>query len=150
MPFQSILVPVDYSPNSRAALAVAVELARKFSASLQLVHVWDRPTYLTEALMVGHGTGQRPLMELIEQNAEQDMLTFLQEVGLPADVSYGHRLLSGEPASELIREIETGGYDLVVMGTHGRSGLSRLLLGSIAEKVVRYAPIAVLTIPRKG
>lgn len=149
MTFRRILAPVDYSTTSRLSLAFAVELARKFSAELEIVHVWDRPTYLTEAMMVTHGGGQRPITELVVENAEHDMQTFLDEVALPADVPYGRRLISGDPASELLREIERGDYDLVVLGTHGRSGFSRLLLGSIAEKIVRHAAIPVLTIPRR-
>jgi nucleotide-binding universal stress UspA family protein len=149
MTFRKILAPVDYSANSRVSLGLAVDLARKFSAGLEIVHVWDRPTYLTEAMMTVHGTGERRLTDLIAENAEHDMQTFLTEVPLPSDLPYGHHLLSGDPASELLREIEKGAYDLVVLGTHGRSGLSRLLLGSIAEKIVRHAAVPVLTVPRR-
>jgi nucleotide-binding universal stress UspA family protein len=149
MAFQKILVPVDYSANSRVSLELAVTLARTFSATLEIVHVWDRPTYLTEALMVDHGAGQRRLTDLIVENAEHDMQTFLNEVSLPADIPYHQHLLSGDPASELLHEVERGGYDLVVVGTHGRSGVSRLLLGSIAEKLVRHATVPVLTVPRR-
>ena len=150
MTFRKILAPVDYSANSRVSLGLAVDLARKFSAELEIVHVWDRPTYLTEAMMTTHGGGERRLTDLIAENAEQDMKTFLAELSLPSDLPHGYHLRSGDPASELLREIESGAYDLVVLGTHGRSGLSRLLLGSIAEKVVRHAVVPVLTVPRRA
>jgi nucleotide-binding universal stress UspA family protein len=149
MAFRKILAPVDYSDNSRASLEVAAELAKTYSATLEIVHVWDRPTYITEAVMVGHAGGHRPLTELIVENAENDMKSFLAGTSL-ATAAVQTRLLSGDPATELLREIERGQYDLVVVGTHGRSGLNRLLVGSIAEKLVRHSPIPVLTIPRRG
>jgi nucleotide-binding universal stress UspA family protein len=108
MAFRKILAPVDYSDNSRASLELAAELAKTFSAALDIVHVWDRPTYITEAVMVGHGTGQRRLTELIVENAEKDMQSFLSSLKLPPDVARNARLLSGDPASELLKEIERG------------------------------------------
>src|SRR5688572_17908774 len=100
MTFRKILAPVDYSPNSRVSLELAVDLARKFSAGLEIVHVWDRPTYLTEAMMTVHGAGERRLTDLIAENAEHDMQTFLAEVPLLSDLPFGYHLRSGDPASE--------------------------------------------------
>jgi nucleotide-binding universal stress UspA family protein len=148
MDFRKMLVPVDYSQHSKRALTIAGELAQRYSGKLAIVHVWDRPTYLTEAIMVGHVNGPRRLTDLIVENAEQDMKAFLAEVALPAGVEHGDKLLSGDPASELLKEIEHGGYDLVVLGSHGRSGLERLMMGSVAEKIVRHSRVPVLTVPR--
>jgi nucleotide-binding universal stress UspA family protein len=143
------LVPVDYSENSKPAVRLALELAQRFGSQIEFVHVWDRPSYVTDAVMVGHPGQQRSLVELIGENAERDMRDYVAGLNLPKDVKASHRLLSGEPASTLIKELETGNYDLVVVGTHGRTGLAHLLLGSVAEKLVRLSPIPVLTVPSR-
>jgi len=148
MGIRHIMVPIDYSENSRAALSYAAELALGFGASVDIVHVWDRPTYLTDAVMVQHpGEAHRPIGELIRENAQRDMDEFLSELSLPATLTTSSRLISGEPASALIAELKKGAHDLVVLSTHGRTGLAHLLLGSIAEKLVRLSPVPVLTVP---
>jgi nucleotide-binding universal stress UspA family protein len=148
MPFRRILVPVDYSDNSKAAVLAAVALAKELGGSLDLVHVWDRPTYVTDAVMVRRpGEEQRSLAELIRANAEKDMEEFLAGLPLPSDVVVTHRLVSGEPASTLIAELNQRKHDLVILSTHGRTGLLHLLLGSVAEKLIRFSPVPVLTVP---
>jgi universal stress protein A len=151
MGIRRIMVPIDYSENSKAALAYGAELALGFGASLDIVHVWDRPTYLTDAVMVQRpGEAHKPIGELIRENAERDMAEFLAELSLPAAVAATSRLVSGEPASALLTELKKGEHDLVVLSTHGRTGLAHLLLGSIAEKLVRLSPVPVLTVPVRG
>jgi universal stress protein A len=151
MPYRRILVPVDYSENSKPAVLLAADFARRFGAELEFVHVWDRPSYVTDAVMVRHPSGeQRSLLEMVAENAERDMLDYLASLSLPADLTSSHRLLSGEPASTLLKELGTGQYDLCVVGTHGRTGLAHLLLGSVAEKLVRLSPVPVLTVPLPG
>ena len=151
MGIRRIMVPLDYSENSKVALAYGVELALGFGASLDIVHVWDRPTYLTDAVMVQRpGEAHKPIGELIRENAQHDMAEFLSQVSLPATLSSTSRLIAGEPASALIAELKKGEHDLVVLSTHGRTGLAHLLLGSIAEKLVRLSPVPVLTVPVRG
>ena len=146
-----ILVPIDYSDNSRAALAYAADLAKSFGASLDLVHVWDRPTYATDAVLVQRpGEAHKPISELIRENAERDMAELMASLSLPTDLDVQSRLLSGDPASTLLAELKKGAHDLVVISTHGRTGLAHLLLGSIAEKLVRLSPVPVLTVPIPG
>ncbi len=148
MPYQRIMVPVDYSDHSKAALSKALEIAKPFGASIDLVHVWDRPSYVSEAVMVGQpGENQKSLVDLIRENAEKDMVEFIGTLGLPGDVKVTHRLLSGEPAATLIKELGKGEHDLVVVCTHGRTGIVHLLLGSVTEKLVRMSPVPVLTVP---
>ncbi len=148
MAFDRILVPVDYSAHSLKAVGYAAELAQKLGASLDIVHVWDRPTYISDAILVGHGADQRSLAEMIRENAQNDMKEFLSKVVLATGVKTTDRLLSGDPATVILQELDRDKYDLVVMGTHGRGGLAHLLLGSVAEKLVRHSKVPVLTVPR--
>lgn len=150
---QKILVPVDYSENSSASLRHATELARTLHAELDVVHVWDRPTYVSDSVVVhGQNGEKRSLATMIRENAELEMRHFLARFQQRKDDETRHfpphRLVSGEPASALIAELERGDHDLVVVGTRGQSGLKHLLLGSVAEKLVRLSPVPVLTIGR--
>src|SRR3954463_10603623 len=108
MGIRRIMVPIDYSENSKAALKYGAELALGFGASLDIVHVWDRPTYLTDAVMVQRpGEAHKPIGELIRDNAQHDMTEFLSQLELPAlaTLSTSSRLISGEPASALLAEL---------------------------------------------
>lgn len=145
--FQRILVPVDYSAHSAASLRFGAALAQFHGAAIDIVHVWDRPTYATDELLIRHGSSQRPLGELIHENAEKDMREFLSGIELPPGFAENARLVSGEPATALLKELEGGRHDLVVVGTHGRSGFAHWMLGSVAEKLVRHSPVPVLTVP---
>lgn len=149
--YRSILVPVDYSEHSKASVQYAARLASAVGASLHIVHVWDRPTYASDAVLVRRpGEENVPLAELIQKNAEQDMNDFLGSVALPASLAVTHELCSGDPAGTLVAKLKTGKYDLIVVGTHGRTGFVHLLLGSVAEKLVRLSPVPVLTVPPAG
>ena len=148
MPIQNILVPIDYSACSLAALRFAADLAQKYQASLDVLHVWDRPSYVTDAVMTTRdGTSGKSLIRLIQENAQQDLDQFLATAALPPGIKMAGRLASGDPASALIQELKQGKHDLVVVGTHGRTGLSHVLLGSVAEKLARLAPVPVVTVP---
>lgn len=146
--FRRILVPVDYSEHSMASLRFAAELAAALGSTLDVVHVWDKPTYVSDTVMVRRADQDHcSLTELIRENAEREMTEFLAGVELPATIALTRRLLSGEPASTLVSELKRGGHDLVVVGTHGRTGLLHVLLGSVAERLIRLSPVPVLTCP---
>jgi universal stress protein A len=143
MAFKSILVPVDYSEPSRRAL----ELALTLTGEVHVVHVWDRPAYVGEE-MVAHADGsRRSLAELIRENAEREMSEFLARVKTPDGKTFDHRLISGDPVAAIIAEASKPGYDVLVIGTNGRTGMTKLLLGSVTEKLIRLSPIPVLTVP---
>jgi universal stress protein A len=151
MDIQRILVPVDYSDHSKHALEYAAGLASRFGAKIDVVHVWDRPSYVPDTLIVPKGeTMPRSLTDLIREGAEREMDEFLASATLPKDVAVAHHLESGEPASTLIKRFGEHPCDLLVVGTHGRSGVRHLLLGSVAEKLVRLSPVPVLTVPLFG
>ncbi|MEI6255934.1 MAG: universal stress protein [Planctomycetota bacterium] len=135
MAHKIILVPTDFSTASDAALPHAEALAKQSSASLLILHVEEQPlAYATGELYYG----------LPEPNSER-IQQMLEEVR-PTDpaVSYTHRLTMGDPASEIVRIAAEEGAEMIVIGTHGRSGLTRMLMGSVAEAVVRRAPCPVL------
>jgi nucleotide-binding universal stress UspA family protein len=146
MKIQRILVPVDYSDCSQAALEAAGQIAAAFGATLDVIHVWDRPTYVSEELKVRTEGQVRTLLDMIRENAEAEMTEFLAKVSLPASVQHSHRLVSGNPSATVLHELSEGKYDLLVVGTHGRTGLRHLMLGSVAETLVRLSPVPVLTI----
>lgn len=149
--FVRILVPVDYSPSSKVSTDYALKLAATVGAGVDVVHVWDKPTYVSDAVMVRRpGEEHRSLADLIRENAESDMKDFVSGITVPAGVSMGQRLVSGDPVSTLIAELKKGEHQLVVIGTHGRTGLAHALLGSVAERLVRLSPVPVLTVPPSG
>ncbi len=148
MAIQHILVPVDYSSCSRAALHFAVDLAGKYQASLDIVHVWDRPSYVSDVIMTtSEAVSGKSLIAMIQENAQRDLDEFLKGVELGSGSAAKGRLISGDPASALLHELKQGHHDLVIVGTHGRTGLSHVLLGSVAEKLARLSPVPVLTVP---
>jgi nucleotide-binding universal stress UspA family protein len=137
-----ILCPVDFSPSSERALDFAVDLAKALGAELDLLHVYQLPVYALPdgAMMAGPEfttrvttESQRALTELCESRA--------------SGVTTKTHLIEGIPYREIVRMGEDLGVGLIVVGTHGRTGLRHLLLGSVAERVVRSAKVPVITVP---
>jgi nucleotide-binding universal stress UspA family protein len=143
-----ILVPVDLSENSEHALRFALGFGRLLGAEVEVVHVWDRPSWFDNQMTIVCDGEQRVLGELIHENTTRDLELFAREATPSSFSPPPCRLLSGSPAKELLVEIEGGRYDLVVLGTQGRGGLGHLVLGSMAEKLVRLSSKPVITVPR--
>lgn len=145
--WRKICCPVDFSEPSRAALQVAVDLARSFGAELTLFHAYQLPGYtLPEGSVV---VSPRMLEELADR-AEAHLAEWMglaRSMG-GADVKTAKAV--GEPALEIVEFAHAGGFDLLVVGTHGRTGLRHALLGSTAERVVRRAACPVLTVHPEG
>jgi nucleotide-binding universal stress UspA family protein len=143
-----LLVPVDLSENSEHALCFALNFGRLLKAEVEVVHVWDRPSWFNNQMTIVCDGEKRMLGDVIHENTTRDLELFVRE-STPASFSApASRLLSGSPAKELLVEIEGGRYDLVVLGTQGRGGIGHLLLGSMAEKLVRLSNKPVITVPR--
>jgi nucleotide-binding universal stress UspA family protein len=140
MKVQKILHPTDFSASGKSALEVATALARDAHATLLIVHVEEIP------LTTGGG---EYLYDLPVRDTKALEKQLAQVLPTDSGVPYTHRLLAGHPADEIVQLVEDEGIDLIVMGTHGRRGLTRLLMGSIAEAVVRRAKCPVLTV-REG
>jgi nucleotide-binding universal stress UspA family protein len=137
-----ILVPSDFSECSDAAVRYGLELARKFGAKLYLLHVVQDPAtqpWGTEGFAV-------PLLEAVEQWQKDAKIRL--ENSIPADdrANTSAFCAIASPFPEILRFAADNEIDLIVMGTHGRGGVSHVLLGSLAEKVVRRAPCPVLTV----
>ncbi len=134
-----ILVPTDFSETSDAAVRHGVDLARAFNAGLILIYVGDKaaqdvatefPLGLDDSMV----TAERERISTILNTADQ------------AELHPEFVICSGSPATEIVRCADEREIDLIVMGTHGRGGVSHMLLGSVAEKVIRTAPCPVLVV----
>lgn len=140
--FARILVPTDFSEASERSIAHAVSLARTFQAQLTLVHVWRMPnTGYSEQL-----EWPNEAMERAARKALGDALARTQKLYGDTDAV----LREGAEAQQILELVDKRNIDLVVMGTHGRRGISRLVLGSIAEKIVRLSPVPVFTVGIRG
>jgi nucleotide-binding universal stress UspA family protein len=138
--FKCILVPTDFSEPSQRALQLAIEMARGSSAELVVLHICEIPTY-AYAGMATPVDLLSPISELAGQKLDE-LLTSLR-AKLPAARGV---LKVGVPWEQILATISDVGADLVVMGTHGRRGAAHVLLGSVAEKIVRMSPVPVLTV----
>lgn len=144
--FQRILAPIDFSPASSAAVQYAAELAKSFGAKVHVLHAWEAPVYLRPDLTVWSGEVSATLGDQIRHSAEQAMREFFAKMGLESNEAFTNEVRQGTPYKTILAVAEEGKFDLVVMGTHGRTGLSHTLLGSVAEKVVRHSTCPVLTV----
>ena len=139
-----ILIPIDFSPHSEQALKYGVALAEKFEAELFLIHAFqDVSIYQTEVV-----SGAPPIMPPVEQltaSARGAMERLVQEKNLRRFGTHTD-IVEGAPVEEIVDYAKEKNIDLIVMGTHGRGWLAHVLMGSVAEKVVRKAPCPVLTV----
>ena len=137
------LVPTDFSACARNAAEQALMLAKSFSAQVVFFHVWD--LYLSHTIAYAHELGVSvPTPPPSPQEIEPEWEAFLS--GLPLEkVDWEKSAGEGEAATAIVRQAEAIHADMIVIGTHGRSGLPHMLLGSVAEKVVRMASCSVLT-----
>lgn len=140
-PFTHILVPTDFSPPSRAAIEAATSLAGQLGAELTVLHVVE-PQFAAY--------GGMPLLPVVNfaSEAEQAARGALRELekDLEGKVKLTTTVRHGSPWREVLEEVTACDADLIVIGTHGHTGLARALIGSTAEKVVRMSSVPVLTV----
>ena len=163
MPVTHVLVPTDFSDTAAHALRYAFEEARVHGARMTLLHVVP-PGARTDVYYVGAAAGQpgafdpaatarlgapwpSPPTTVVRHDMADVVLTQLQDL-IPPEFRHrwGTELAVGPPAETIVRIAQEQAADLIVMGTHGRTGLQHALLGSVAEKVVRLAACPVLTV----
>jgi nucleotide-binding universal stress UspA family protein len=138
MQIQTILHPTDFSAASRPAFGLACALARDYGAHLILLHVAPAP------VVMGGEMGVVPVAPVDDREALWEQLTALTPTD--AAVRVEHRLRVGGAAEQIVAVATDEACDLIVIGTHGRTGLRRLLMGSVAEAVLRQASCPVLTV----
>ncbi len=141
-----ILCPVDLSDGSRAALRTALDFSRHLGAKLDILFAYHVPHYIQPTLLVWMGTGPRPLWEIAEDQAKVELAAFLASADVTADAA-DVKVVHADPVNAILSLAERDRHDLIIMGTHGRTGPRRWLLGSVAERCVRRAPCPVLTVP---
>lgn len=142
-PFDKILIAIDFSENSNYAFEYALTLARQFNAQLIIMHVINEPVDL-RGFYVPHISFEQ-LEKEIEAGAISMMEKFCRE-RLADFPSYQTAIVSGIPYEEIISKSKEIGASLIVLGTHGRTGLDHIIFGSTAERVVRGSSCPVLTI----
>jgi nucleotide-binding universal stress UspA family protein len=144
-----ILCPVDFSRFSMHALEQATELARRFDAEITVLHA-SAVAPVTALAPIGAPLVLEPARLTKEERwaITAQLRDFTDEIGT-RDVSIVTKINEQDPVTSIINTAASWPADLIVMGTHGRSGFERLLLGSVAEKVLRKAPCPVLTVPRR-
>jgi nucleotide-binding universal stress UspA family protein len=138
------LVPTDFEQTSGLALVYARDLARLFGATLQVVHVIQ-----DEFALAGGTEGSVATLPRLRRELEECATARINELLTEQDRAAGVTsavLLSSLPADAIVEHARTSGADLIVMGTHGRGGVSPHVIGSVAERVVRVAPCPVLTV----
>lgn len=143
-----ILFPTDFSETSHCAMGYAIEFAKAFNAKLDIVHVLFDETQVV-AFYLPQVTFQNMDQE-IEAAAKKQLDEFVDAYPKIQDVDYSVSLIKGTPFLEIIQTAKTQKSDMIIIGTHGRSGIEHVLFGSTAEKVVRKAPCPVFTVRKEG
>ena len=141
-PIKKILAPIDFTEASNASLDYAMSLAAALGAIVSIVHVYQIPVYgFPDGAIVTSSKMATELSEKAQQNLD-NVVQAHKRRGIPV-VGI---LVNGFASEEIVRLAEIDKADLIVIGTHGRHGLSHAILGSVAEQVIRSSPIPVLTV----
>jgi universal stress protein A len=140
---QRILTATDFSKHSETALRYAAAFAKAFNAEVILSHVLEKPDFLSHLPPVAEGYFPPNLAEIQEKQARVQCEQVLAAVGLS---NARVLLLHGNPYVELVKAAKTENADLIIVGTHGRGPIAHVLLGSVAERIVRAAHCPVLTV----
>lgn len=141
-----ILVPVDFSEYSKMALDYAVQFSKKFNSELILVYVIEPIVYPSD-----FGLGQIPINQVdfeIQSKAEEELRKLIEEK-IPTDIKASYTVRTGKPFLEIINAAQENDCDLIIIATHGHTGIEHILFGSTAEKVVRKSTIPVLIVREK-
>ncbi len=148
MDIRHILVPYDFSEYSHRAFAWAVHLARQWQCPIDLLHVVPLLTS-TSPLLTSGTFNLAKVQESLQTDAEASLSKVVAGANTPS-VNIRSQVRLGEPFHEICRVAEASHSNLIVMGSHGRTGLAHVFLGSVAERVVRYAPCPVLVVRREA
>src|SRR6056297_604755 len=132
--YYDILVPTDGSQGAKAALEHGIEIASQWDATLHTLYVAD-------SRLARSG----PLLETLRKEGRKAVRD-VEVTGTQAGLTVVTEIVEGNPHEEILEYVSEHGIDMVIMGTHGRTGLDRVVMGSVAERVVRRSPVPVLTV----
>jgi nucleotide-binding universal stress UspA family protein len=145
MEIRSILLPTDFSECASYALSYAVSFARQYHASIICVHVIEPVVPTVGYTGMAESLPMADISDQLEDSAERE-LPKIAECDECAGLNVEEVIVHGDAASEIVRVAGERGVDLIVIASHGRTGLGRILFGSTAESVVRHAPCPVLVV----
>jgi nucleotide-binding universal stress UspA family protein len=145
MNFTKILCPTDFSEGSQQAVRVATDLAAATNAELVLLHAWFIPP-VAVSMEVSFAFNVQDIVDDAQARLDKQV----REVIAAGATNTSGELVSGVAQNEIIAMLERQAFDLCVIGTHGRTGIARILLGSVAEKVIRHSPCSVLAVRPGG
>jgi nucleotide-binding universal stress UspA family protein len=142
--FEKILIATDGSEHSERAARVGIELAKLSGSTVTALYVADtsKMSHLPDDMLL------YSIRELLIKEGKE-AVDYISKLASEAGVSFESTVVEGNPGEEIISHAETGEMSVIIMGSVGRTGLDKFLLGSVAEKVVRNSKIPVLTVPRE-
>lgn len=132
--YNNILVPTDGSQGAKAALEHGIEIASKWDSTLHTLYVVDARL-----------TRSGPLLETLRDEGRKAVRD-VEVTGTQAGLTVVTEIVEGNPHEEILDYVTEHSIDMVIMGTHGRTGLDRVVMGSVTERVVRRSPVPVLTV----
>lgn len=146
--FHKILCPIDCSDGSRVALDYALSVSEKFGSEIHALHAWhvDHHYVRPDLTVWLEAQGQQPIGTMIAAEARAETDKFIAGLDASVRAKLQVHLAEGDAWRAIVDHAKAGKFDLIVMGTHGRTGVVHLALGSVAERVVRHAPCPVLTV----
>jgi nucleotide-binding universal stress UspA family protein len=145
---RTILLPTDGSDGSAKAMTYAISFAKQYGARVVALHVIDEGFAVRARTAVVEGVGHELMQRLRDSWAReaQRILDVVADAGATSGVTVEPKMVTGNPFDEILGAAKEVSADLIIMGTHGHTGMGHLLLGSVTEKVVRKAPCPVLTV----
>jgi universal stress protein A len=143
---RKLLCPVDFSECSRRAVDYAEFLAHRFDSEVTLLHAWASPVSLYPELSVWVDNAETTLTRAVEAHAQSEMQRLAGSLPDAFRARVRTEVVCGSPLESIVERATSGGFDLIVLGTHGHTGFMHLLVGSVAERVVQHAPCPVLTV----
>src|SRR5262245_36770764 len=148
---QTMLVATDFSEASAPATAYAFALARTLNAHLYILHVVPEDDVRMITALVGHLQSDVPpevFVQTFYTEADKRLANLIED-GHVSDLAHERLIVTGEPAAAIMSSAKAKRVQLIIIGTHGHHGVTRFLMGSVAERVLREAPCAVLVVPAK-
>ncbi len=139
--YRNIVIATDGSENSDRAISYGIEIAKMSGATVHALYVVDTSSFSS----IPMDAGWEAMYEILKSEGNK-AISYVKETGENTGVEVKEIIKEGHPSNEIIDFAENNNVDLIVMGTHGKSGIDRFLLGSVAEKVVRNSKIPVMVV----